>query len=193
MLFRLNCVIQFQVIIPSNHMPSKMRDEITYPFPNFKVLGMDTLFHPWPYGRWNYLSMLRFELIHVSKRPMISHPLMTETWRLSHIGYILNRIINSNLAKSRLLINHCSVFESFWNFAHSTAVSLPCFVQNFKTIWLHKWIFRTNEIARDLIVGMWRSYGISLLWVQVRPKFFCHCCAIHSSVSHWSIHNATSQ
>ena len=42
--------------------------------------------------------------------------------------------LNSNLAKSRwLTIIYCSVVKSFWKFALSTAVPLPCSVQNFKT------------------------------------------------------------
>ena len=54
-------------------MPSKVWDKITYPFPNFNsctvdVLGMDKLFHPTLYNGCNYLSMLGFKLIHVSKR-----------------------------------------------------------------------------------------------------------------------------
>ena len=44
------------------------------------------------------------------------------------------RILNSNLAKSRWSITSVSVTQSFRNFAKSTAVSLPCSVQNFKTI-----------------------------------------------------------
>ena len=43
-------------------------------------------------------------------------------------------ILNSNLAKSRSSITSMSFVQSFWNFAQSTAVSLPCSVQNFKTI-----------------------------------------------------------
>ena len=43
----------------SNHMPSKVWDEITYPFLNF---------HPTFYNGCNYLSMLGLKLNHVIKR-----------------------------------------------------------------------------------------------------------------------------
>ena len=59
-------------------------------------------------------------------------------------------------------ITSVSMIQSSWNFTQSTAVSLPCSVQNFKRIgrmsqmlsWL--WI---NEILRDL------SFKISLRWI----------------------------
>ena len=42
-----------------------------------------------------------------------------------------------NLVKSRLSVASVLINESFWNFAQSTAVGLPCSVQNVKTIrWL---------------------------------------------------------
>ena len=40
----------------------------------------------------------------------------------------------SHLAKSHFVITYFSDSQPFWNFAQSTAVSLPCPVQNFKTI-----------------------------------------------------------
>ena len=43
-------------------------------------------------------------------------------------------ILNSNLVKTCLSITYCSVAQLFHNFAHSTAVILPCYVQIFKTI-----------------------------------------------------------
>ena len=44
-------------------------------------------------------------------------------------------ILISNIAKSRLSRTLISVVKSFWNFAQRTAVTLPCAVKNFKTIW----------------------------------------------------------
>ena len=40
-----------------NHMTSKVRDEITYPFPNLngRSLGMDKSFHPTLYNGLNYI------------------------------------------------------------------------------------------------------------------------------------------
>ena len=57
----------------SNHMPSKVWDEITYPFPNIKgcnhwSLGMDKLFHRTIYNGCIFLSMLGLKLTHVSER-----------------------------------------------------------------------------------------------------------------------------
>ena len=52
----------------SNHMPSKVRDEITYPFPNFSEVWEWIRDFISLYNGCNYLSMLGLELIHVSKR-----------------------------------------------------------------------------------------------------------------------------
>ena len=58
-------------------------------------------------------------------------------------------ILNSNLVKSHSPITHLSVFQSFWNFAQSTAVSLLCSVQNFEMIVQLEQLLWTNEISRD--------------------------------------------
>ena len=57
----------------SNHMPSKLWDEITYPSPNSNggnrwSLGTDKLLHPTLYNGYDYIFMLRLKLIHFSKR-----------------------------------------------------------------------------------------------------------------------------
>ena len=53
----------------SNHTPSKVWDEITYPFLNFNGATVEVLqFLPTLYNGCNYLSMLGLKLIHVSKR-----------------------------------------------------------------------------------------------------------------------------
>ena len=61
-------------------------------------------------------------------------------------------ILNSNLAKSRLPITHASVDRSLWNFAQGTEVSLPCPVQIFKAIRQLKRMSWTNEISRELVL-----------------------------------------
>ena len=62
----------------------------------------------------------------------------------------LKLIFNWNLTKSRSPITSISVFKSSWNSARSTAVILPCSVQNCKTIlWLRNALC-TNEISWDL-------------------------------------------
>ena len=68
------------------------------------------------------------------------------SWRLLRPKLILN----STLTKSRSAITSMSVVESFWDFAQSTAVSLPCSVQNFKTIGRLTNKSWTNDILRDL-------------------------------------------
>ena len=57
----------------------------------------------------------------------------------------LKSILNSNLMKSDFAITCCSDVRSFWNYSQSTAVSLPCSVQNFKTIWLLKLMLWTDK------------------------------------------------
>ena len=59
-------------------------------------------------------------------------------------------ILNSNLIKSHSSITTVAVIESFWNFAQSTAVILPCSAQNFKRIGLFKQMLWTNEISQHL-------------------------------------------
>ena len=54
------------------------------------------------------------------------------------------------LRKSCLSITYFSVALSFWNFAQSMAVSLPCSVQNFTMIWLLKCMLWCNKISKDL-------------------------------------------
>ena len=60
-------------------------------------------------------------------------------------------ISNSNFLKSRYSITYFSVGKSFWNFAHSTAVSLLCSVQIFKTIWQRKWMFGRTKFELEWV------------------------------------------
>ena len=46
----------------------KVWDEITNPFLNCWSLGMDKWFHPTLYQAYDYLSMMRLKLNHVSER-----------------------------------------------------------------------------------------------------------------------------
>ena len=71
-------------------------------------------------------------------------------------------------------MTYLSVIQLFRHFAQSTAVSLPCSVQHFKTIeWLKQMLW-TNEISRKLGLR-WVSDGYSILYSpwywQLRPKF----------------------
>ena len=61
-------------------------------------------------------------------------------------------VLNPNLAKSRSPTICLSVIQSFWIFAQSTAMILPCSVQNLKTIGqLERSIGRISFIAQHPI------------------------------------------
>ena len=66
-----------------------------------------------------------------------------------NIGYPSQTHLKLKLAQSYLLIIHETVSQLFWNFVQSMAVSLPCSVQNLKTIEQLKWLLWVNEILRD--------------------------------------------
>ena len=69
--------------------------------------------------------------------------------------------------KSCLLINYLSVVKSFWNFAQSMAVALPCSVQNLKMIWQPKWMLWMNKFLQDLSLR-WVWEGYPILWQALR-------------------------
>ena len=79
----------------------------------------------------------------------------------------------NNKLKSReiLPITYCSLIKSFRNFRQSTAVSLSCSVQNFKTIWPMKWMFCANEISRDLSLRCLSCGYLILIIPQDRVSF----------------------
>ena len=61
--------------------------------------------------------------------------------------YVIHRIfllilLSSNVAKSHSLLTSVYVIQSFWNFAQSTTVSLPCSVLKFQD----DWIIETDNI-----------------------------------------------
>ena len=70
--------------------------------------------------------------------------------------------LNSNLAKPLSFITSFSIGHSFWKFAQSTAVSLPCSMQNFRTIGQPKNKLWANEISLYLSLR-WISAGYHLL------------------------------
>ena len=71
-------------------------------------------------------------------------------------------ILNSNLAKSRSSITSVTIVKSVSNFAQSTAVILPCSVQNVKAIGQLNHESLANEISRDLSLR-WISDGYPIL------------------------------
>ena len=65
----------------------------------------------------------------------------------------------SSAPETHLIIKSCEILfvhdisfnrQTFWNFTQSTAVVLPCSVQNFKAIWELSKKLSTNEISRNL-------------------------------------------
>ena len=72
-------------------------------------------------------------------------------------------ISNSNLEKSHSSITPVSVVQSFWNFGHSTAMILPCSVQNAKTTGRLRNKWWTNKFSRDLV---WSFGRISYITQQ---------------------------
>ena len=69
----------------------------------------------------------------------------------------------AKIAQSRLIIIHFPVVESFWNFTQSTALWMPCFLQNYKMIWNLKDIFWAKQIVWDFNLRLVVN-GLALLW-----------------------------
>ena len=65
------------------------------------------------------------------------------------------RILKSNLVKSRLPTTYFPIDHSFWSFAQSMVVILPCSVPNFKTIGQLKRMLWANTISRDFSLTHW--------------------------------------
>ena len=78
-------------------------------------------------------------------------------------------ILNSNLTNTHLPIAYLSITQSFQNFAQSTAVLLPCFVQNFKMIGQLKNLLCSNISPRNLSLG-WVCAGYPV----VTPQWLTH-------------------
>ena len=88
----------------------------------------------------------------------------------------LKLISNSDILKSNLPITSISISQSFWNFAQSMAVSLPCSVQNFKMIGQLRnnvWASRFQEIwvlvsfpwgLSNIVTAPSFSQGTDTLW-----------------------------
>ena len=84
-------------------------------------------------------------------------------------------MLNANPAKSHSSRIFISIVNWFWKFAQSTAVILPCSVQNFKMVWQLSNMLWANEILRDLSLR-WVSEGYHILQprfaVVLGPNFF---------------------
>ena len=71
-------------------------------------------------------------------------------------------VLNSNFMQSHSSITSISVIQSFCNLAQSSAVSLPCSVQNFKMIGWKTNKLWANEFSQDLGLR-WVSDGYAIL------------------------------
>ena len=118
----------------SNHMPSKVWDEITDPFSNFN--GCTVEVWEWlsnfiqHYNGCNYLSMLWFKLIYVSKRyQTITH--------LEPYVYFLGCNFCSISQHFDALVQNCSISSALaMKILHSLAVS-------------HRYVGTVSEMAKQ--------------------------------------------
>ena len=78
------------------------------------------------------------------------------------IGYASEMHLNPNSCVPRMPIAYFAVTQSFWYFAQSMAVPLPCSVQHFKTIRQPKRMWWMNKILWDLSLR-WVSDGYPIL------------------------------
>ena len=93
-------------------------------------------------------------------RKLWQHRLLSKTQKLT-----------SNLPKSHLPVSYFQVARLFLNFAQSTAVILPCSVQNFKMIRQMKWMLWMTEISRDLSLR-WVTEGYPISHGDL-PQWAC--------------------
>ena len=97
-------------------------------------------------------------------------------------------ILNTNLAKSRSSITCVSVIQSFWNFAQSMTVSLPCSVQNFKMIeqlWNKLW---SKETLLDLSLTHLPLDKMATILQTTFSKAFCWMKMLEFWLKcHWSL------
>ena len=82
-----------------------------------------------------------------------------QPWVLCNVGYPSETHLKLNLAKSCSSITSVSVVQSLWNVAKSTLVSLPCSVQNFKTIGYVMKKLYSNEVSRDSLQWRHNEHG----------------------------------
>ena len=84
-------------------------------------------------------------------RIKLNDVLSIDAWQAVSMKIIFPKIIiNSNLMKTCVLVTSNTVIQSFWNFAQSMAISLPCSVQNLKMIGQPIKALWANEILLDL-------------------------------------------
>ena len=75
---------------------------------------------------------------------------VTSPWSLLQYRMISETRLNLKSSKSHLPITYLPTAQSFWNFAQSMAVTLPCSVQNFKMIGQKKSLLLIEEFRQDL-------------------------------------------
>ena len=115
--------------------------------------------HKWHVSPRQHSSSPLCNICSLSAQRLLSAetPNAEAAWSVT-IKYTVSKIIaNSYLAKSGLHITYLSVAQSFCNFAHSTTVPLPCFVQNFKRIGNFKINYRQTSFHEIWVKGQfWR-------------------------------------
>ena len=85
---------------------------------------------------------------HISSPGTSNSPWIPHTTNLGLLPFLIY-LPTSNLTKSGRAITYLTGVKSFWNFAQSTAVSLPCSVQNFKIILHLKWMLWMNKVLQN--------------------------------------------
>ena len=86
--------------------------------------------------------------------------------------------------KAHLAKTYFPIIQSFWNCAQSTAVILPCSVQNFKTIKQKTNKLWTNKISQNLSLR-WAS-EVYTVWQQPRAGWLSLIAWISVSIEHFT-------
>ena len=97
-------------------------------------------------------------------------------------------ILNSNLVNSYLPITCFFIAQSFWNFAQSTAMILPCSVQNFKRIGQLEWLLWINKfflLNLSLHMNFWEiSYIVTVISKGLTWEYLVMTVAIAAQCHH---------
>ena len=143
----LSTLTLFQAWI-SNYIHYKVLDVFAYPFPNCKrcnrwSLGMDKQFHPRLYCAYDYLSMLRFKFIHITKWAQALSQTHDSSIPLSHVNmyhpvrcgsifkYVISKIQDSRI---QTICSEWYLEQFLWHCYHQLSTNQP-----------HGWWFNTGS------------------------------------------------